>query len=81
MTALQSFLRASRKPEVYPIVGILSLALSGAAFFGVHAIKAPDVVWNHKENPHPWQEIKDGEQVKLITRNQKYSSRWERSKW
>ena len=45
MTALQSFLRASRKPEVYPIVGILSLALSGAAFFGVHAIKAPDVVW------------------------------------
>jgi NADH dehydrogenase (ubiquinone) 1 alpha subcomplex subunit 4 len=36
---------------------------------------------NHKENPHPWQDIKDGEQVKLIALNQKYNNRWDRTKW
>ncbi|EPB89876.1 hypothetical protein PS15m_004839 [Mucor circinelloides] len=81
MTALSSFLKASRKPEVYPIVGILGVALSGAVFFSARAIRAPDVAWNHKANPHPWQEIKDGEQVKLIALNQKYDHRWERKQW
>jgi NADH dehydrogenase (ubiquinone) 1 alpha subcomplex subunit 4 len=35
----------------------------------------------HKSNPHPWQEIKDGEQVKLIALHQKYDHRWERKNW
>ncbi|KAF1802833.1 NADH-ubiquinone reductase complex 1 MLRQ subunit-domain-containing protein [Mucor lusitanicus] len=81
MTALSSFLKASRKPEVYPIVGILGVALSGAVFFSARAIRAPDVAWNHKANPHPWQEIKENEQVKLLAYNQKYDHRWERKQW
>lgn len=81
MTALSKFLAASKKPEVYPIVGILGVALSGAVFFGARAIRAPDVAWNPKSNPYPWQEIKDGEQVKLVALNQKYDHRWERTKW
>ncbi|KAL9557049.1 hypothetical protein MBANPS3_001575 [Mucor bainieri] len=76
MTALSSFLKASKKPEVYPIVGIL-----GAVFFGSRAIRAPDVAWNHKANPYPWQEIQKDEQVKLIALNQKYDHRWERKQW
>lgn len=81
MTALQSFLKASNKPEVYPIVGILSVALGGAVYFGSRALRAPDVAWNHKHNPYPWQDIKEGDQVKLIALNQKYDQRWERTKW
>jgi NADH dehydrogenase (ubiquinone) 1 alpha subcomplex subunit 4 len=81
MSALANFIKKSNKPEVYPIVGILGFALSGAAFFGARAVKSPDVCWNHRENPHPWQEIKEGEQVKLMAFNQKYESRWSRSKW
>lgn len=81
MTALSSFLKASKKPEVYTIVSILGVALSGAVYFGARACRAPDVSWNHKGNPHPWQDIKEGEQVKLIALNQKYDHRWERTKW
>ncbi|KAI7898710.1 NADH-ubiquinone reductase complex 1 MLRQ subunit-domain-containing protein [Cokeromyces recurvatus] len=82
MTALSNFLKISaKKPEIYPIVGILTFALSGAAYFGARAMRAPDVVWNSKSNPHPWQEIKDGEQVKLIALNQKYDNRWQRKNW
>lgn len=46
MTALSSFIKVSKsKPEIYPIIGILSFALSGAAYFGARAMRAPDVVW------------------------------------
>jgi NADH dehydrogenase (ubiquinone) 1 alpha subcomplex subunit 4 len=38
-------------------------------------------VRNSRTNRHPWQEIKDGEQVKLIALNQKYDHRWERKNW
>ena len=36
---------------------------------------------DHKNNPHPWHDIKEGEQVKLFALNQKYDGRWERTKW
>ncbi|KAI8967401.1 hypothetical protein BDF20DRAFT_900873 [Mycotypha africana] len=81
MSTIARFMKASNKPEVYPIVGILSIALSGAGFFGYRAMKAPDVVWSSRTNPYPWQAIKDGEQVKLITMNQKYKHRWQRKDW
>ncbi|KAG1472077.1 hypothetical protein G6F56_001755 [Rhizopus delemar] len=81
MSSLNSFLRKSQKPEIYPLIGILTCALSGAAYVGYHAAKAPDVAWNHKTNPYPWQEIQDGEQVKLVALNQKYKNRWDRTKW
>ena len=81
MSSLGTFLKKSKKPEIYPLIGSLTCALGGAAYVGVHAAKAPDVAWNHKTNPYPWQDIKDGEQVKLVALNQKYNNRWERTKW
>ncbi|KAI9300423.1 hypothetical protein BJ944DRAFT_26187 [Cunninghamella echinulata] len=80
MGALQHFLQISKaKPEVFPIVGILGFALSGAVYMSIHQARAPDVVWNHKANRYPWQEIREGEQVKLASINQKYDSKWNRS--
>jgi NADH dehydrogenase (ubiquinone) 1 alpha subcomplex subunit 4 len=46
MAALSNFIKISKaKPEIYPIVGILGFALSGAVFFSARAMRAPDVVW------------------------------------
>ncbi|KAI8099005.1 NADH-ubiquinone reductase complex 1 MLRQ subunit-domain-containing protein [Halteromyces radiatus] len=82
MGGVMNFIRqAKNKPEIFPLVGILGFAVSGAIFMSVHQARAPDVVWNHKDNKYPWQEIRDGEQVKLTTINQKYDSRWNRSHW
>ncbi|KAI8377552.1 uncharacterized protein BYT42DRAFT_570683 [Radiomyces spectabilis] len=82
MGHLSQFLKISKaKPEIYPIIAILSCALTGAVYVGTHAARAPDVVWNHKDNSHPWQDIKDGEQVKLYALNQKYDHRWQRKNW
>ncbi|KAI9249669.1 NADH-ubiquinone reductase complex 1 MLRQ subunit-domain-containing protein [Phascolomyces articulosus] len=81
MFGVGKFLRSSKKPEIIPLIVIVSGALGGATFIGLRQARAPDVSWDHKNNPYPWQEIKDGEQVKLYALNQKYDSKWERSKW
>ncbi|KAI9322610.1 hypothetical protein BX666DRAFT_1896832 [Dichotomocladium elegans] len=81
MSSLQKFFKSSMKPEVIPLLVIVGGALTGAVYVGTHQAKAPDVAWNPKENPYPWQDIKDGEQVKLLALNQTYKNRWDRTKW
>ncbi|KAI9484500.1 NADH-ubiquinone reductase complex 1 MLRQ subunit-domain-containing protein [Zychaea mexicana] len=81
MYGVAHFLKNSKKPEIIPIVVILGGALSGAVYMSVRQARAPDVAWDHKNNPYPWQDIKEGEQVKLFALNQKYDGRWERTKW
>ncbi|KAI8333414.1 hypothetical protein BC941DRAFT_434655 [Chlamydoabsidia padenii] len=80
--SLMHFIRqAKNKPEIFPIVGILGCALGGAVFISIHQARAPDVVWDHKDNKFPWQDIQGNEQVKLTTVNQKYDNRWHRTHW
>ncbi|KAI9313353.1 NADH-ubiquinone reductase complex 1 MLRQ subunit-domain-containing protein [Dichotomocladium elegans] len=81
MSALAQFLKQSKKAEIVPLIAIVGAALSGAVFMSAKQSRAPDVAWDHKGNPYPWQDIKDGEQVKLLALNQKYNNRWERTKW
>ncbi|KAF7724571.1 hypothetical protein EC973_000879 [Apophysomyces ossiformis] len=77
MNGLSGILKASKKPEIIPLVVILGGAVSWAGFMGWRQLRSPEVSWDHKNNPHPWQEIKDGEQVKLVAVNQKYNQRWD----
>ncbi|KAL0086771.1 hypothetical protein F4703DRAFT_1848557 [Phycomyces blakesleeanus] len=59
MSALQKFLKLSgSKPEIFPLFGIMGIALGGAGFMAVHQARAPDVVWDHKTNASPWQDVK-----------------------
>lgn len=45
MSALSRFAKQSIKPEVIPLLVIVGGALTGAAYIGLHAAKAPDVTW------------------------------------
>lgn len=81
MTAMNFFRQFKSHPEVVPLVAILGAALGGAVYMTAHQARAPDVVWNHKDNKFPWQDIQANEQVKLATVNQKYESRWNRAHW
>lgn len=45
MSGLAHFFKTSIKPEVIPLFVIVGGALTGAAYVGTHAAKAPDVAW------------------------------------
>lgn len=41
----------------------------------------PAVVWDKKNNPHPWQHVKENQQVKLFAVNHKYDGEpWKRDR-
>ncbi|KAG2212647.1 hypothetical protein INT47_000624 [Mucor saturninus] len=77
----QFFKQSFREPEILPLVAILGVAFASAGYVGLHQAKAPDVVWNHKQNPEPWQQVKQGDQVKLAAFNQKYDEKFTRKEW
>ncbi|KAG0165807.1 NADH dehydrogenase 1 alpha subcomplex subunit 4 ndufa4 [Apophysomyces sp. BC1015] len=69
------------KPEIAPLFVILGGALGWAGFMGYRQLRSPEVTLDHKNNPHPWQEIKEGDQVKLLAVKQKHNQRWDRTTW
>lgn len=55
--------------DVLPLAVLIGGVAGGVGFFSYRAAHAPDVVWNSKRNPTPWNAIKDDEGVKLIQIN------------
>jgi NADH dehydrogenase (ubiquinone) 1 alpha subcomplex subunit 4 len=39
----------------------------------------PDVVWNRKGNPHPWNTIKPNESTKLMDPHGRFTASWKRN--
>ncbi|KAL9967783.1 hypothetical protein ACROYT_G026076 [Oculina patagonica] len=57
-----------KTPEIAPLIVIVGTASLGAIAFGIRqATKNPEAVWDKKNNPHPWLNIKQDEQVKLYS--------------
>lgn len=78
----QQFIRRSfAEPEIIPLATVVCVALASAGFMGVHQARSPDVVWNHKTNEYPWQQVRPGDQTKLLAFNQKYQRRFDRKEW
>ncbi|XP_065069486.1 cytochrome c oxidase subunit NDUFA4-like isoform X2 [Rhopilema esculentum] len=67
MTMIMSFASKiiKRSPEAIPLLGVVASGLVFATYMSYRAIfKYPDVVWDHKNNPYPWQQVKPNENVK-----------------
>lgn len=47
-------------------------AVGGAAWYLSRLARGTEVVWDKKNNPHPWQHVKENQQVKLFAVNHKY---------
>lgn len=77
----QFFRQGLSKPEILPLLAVLGVALGSAGFMGYHQAHSPEVVWNHKTNEQPWQQVEDGDQVKLAAFNQKYDRKFHRKEW
>ncbi|XP_066912067.1 NADH dehydrogenase [ubiquinone] 1 alpha subcomplex subunit 4-like 2 [Clytia hemisphaerica] len=60
------FGKALQHKEIYPLLGACTFAGGMAIFCGVRAcLVYPEVTWNHKSNPEPWNDIKQTDQVKM----------------
>ncbi|CAD6575210.1 MAG: hypothetical protein CYPHOPRED_005606 [Cyphobasidiales sp. Tagirdzhanova-0007] len=67
--------------EALPIYGVIVLAVGGASWYMVRLARGPDVVWNRKNNPEPWNNVEPGTNTKLMSVNQKFDKEYKRDKW
>lgn len=42
--------------------------------------RGPDVVWDRKNNPQPWQHVEPGTNTKLMSVNQKFDKQYKRDR-
>ncbi|KAL2914048.1 hypothetical protein HK105_206493 [Polyrhizophydium stewartii] len=64
---------------VYPLFGIMAFAMGGATFFLTHLARHPEVVWSKRNNPQPYQSVKQNETTKLYNPNGSFERTWTRT--
>ncbi|KZV62285.1 hypothetical protein PENSPDRAFT_692654 [Peniophora sp. CONT] len=65
--------------EALPIIGIVSVVMSGGTWYLYRISQGPSIVWT-RANPQPWNSIKEDETPKIMTIHQQASHGWHRDK-
>ena len=53
----RAWFRKYMPPEVYPLVGIMGIMVSGATFMLYRISQSSDVVWDRKGDWKPWDKV------------------------
>jgi len=75
----RNFMRHWFAIEAIPIYAVVGIAVTGASWYLYRLSQGPYVVWT-KNNPQPWNTIKQDENIKMMTVNQKFERNWTRDK-
>ncbi|CDS07681.1 hypothetical protein LRAMOSA01630 [Lichtheimia ramosa] len=78
--AARSFWSIWYKPEIIPIYITVGGACGLAGWYLTRLARGPEVVWDRRNNPYPWQNIDQDTQVKLMTVNQQFSKSYSRDR-
>nr|CAG8580525.1 5058_t:CDS:2 [Entrophospora candida] len=71
-----AFMRNWYRTEAVPLYGVTGLALVGAGWYLTRLARGPEVVWDKKNNPTPWNNIEKGTQVKLLAVSQNFDKKY-----
>ncbi|RIA93873.1 NADH-ubiquinone reductase complex 1 MLRQ subunit-domain-containing protein [Glomus cerebriforme] len=79
--ARAGFMKNWFRVEILPIYAVTGVAVVGAGWYLTRLARGPEVVWDKKNNPTPWNNIQDGTQVKLMSVNQKFDRKYSRDRF
>ncbi|XP_077185329.1 NADH dehydrogenase [ubiquinone] 1 alpha subcomplex subunit 4-like 2 isoform X2 [Paroedura picta] len=69
------FRQFKRHPGLIPLIGIIGLGMGSAALYLLRlALFSPDVCWDKKNNPEPWNKLSPTDQYKFLAINTDYKS-------
>ncbi|KAJ3411766.1 hypothetical protein HDV05_001724 [Chytridiales sp. JEL 0842] len=63
---------------VYPLFGIMAVAVGGCSWYILRLARGPDVVWAKKSNPTPWLTVKQDQTTKLYDPYGRFKESWTR---
>uniref|UniRef100_A0A452UYK6 NDUFA4 mitochondrial complex associated like 2 n=1 Tax=Ursus maritimus TaxID=29073 RepID=A0A452UYK6_URSMA len=56
-----------RHPALIPMIGFIGLGMGSAALYLLRlALRSPDVCWDRKNNPEPWNRLSPNDQYKVL---------------
>ncbi|KAF5928341.1 hypothetical protein HPG69_014946, partial [Diceros bicornis minor] len=56
-----------RHPGLIPMIGFIGLGMGSAALYLLRlALRSPDVCWDRKNNPEPWNRLSPNDQYKFL---------------
>ncbi|PKI84652.1 hypothetical protein MVES_001778 [Malassezia vespertilionis] len=76
----QSLFKKVVPVEVYPIVFITAFAVVGASWYLTRLARAPEVIWDKKNNPTPWNNVESGTLCKIMNINGKFDKQYRRDR-
>ncbi|SCV68620.1 BQ2448_741 [Microbotryum intermedium] len=69
------------EPAAIPIYAVVGIACAGAGWYLTHLMRHPDVIWDKRGNPEPWNSVKPDQNTKLYAVNQKFEGgSWKRDR-
>lgn len=70
------------RAEILPIIAVMGVAVGGAGWYVSRLARGPDVVWDRKGNPYPWNDVKEGQNSRLYAVNKEAFSKgsWKRER-
>ncbi|CAN0363162.1 unnamed protein product [Lampetra fluviatilis] len=67
------FSKARKHRSLYPMLFFIGLGLSTAALYTLRlALRNPDISWNKKGNPEPWNNLEPTHQYKFLAVSMDY---------
>ncbi|KAM6364857.1 NADH dehydrogenase [ubiquinone] 1 alpha subcomplex subunit 4-like 2 [Pluvialis apricaria] len=64
-----------RHPGLIPLIGFISVGLGSAVLYLLRlALYSPDVSWDRKNNPEPWNKLSPTDQYKFLAVSTDYKS-------
>ncbi|MBN3296475.1 cytochrome c oxidase subunit NDUFA4 [Amia ocellicauda] len=68
------FVHAKKHPSLIPLFAFIGAGAAGATLYLARlALRNPDVSWDRKNNPEPWNKLGPQEQYKFFAVNMDYS--------
>uniref|UniRef100_A0A5F5PV33 NDUFA4 mitochondrial complex associated like 2 n=1 Tax=Equus caballus TaxID=9796 RepID=A0A5F5PV33_HORSE len=62
-----------RHPGLIPMIGFIGLGMGSAALYLLRlALRSPDVCWDRKNNPEPWNRLSPNDQYKIVAAGQRF---------
>ncbi|KAI8810247.1 NADH-ubiquinone reductase complex 1 MLRQ subunit-domain-containing protein [Cladochytrium replicatum] len=65
--------------SVYPIFAVMGAAVALAGGFVLRIAGHPDVVWNRRGNPTPWNTVQQDQTTKFMDPLNQFKSSWRRN--
>ncbi|KDQ20612.1 hypothetical protein BOTBODRAFT_26614 [Botryobasidium botryosum FD-172 SS1] len=66
--------------EAIPIYVVVGAAVGGAGWYLSRLARGPDVIWDRKNNPTPWNHVEQNTNTKLMSHKHEFEKSWSRDR-